>query len=248
MVAGRRFQFRPVLTLCAGLGLAVLIALGVWQLHRLEWKQALIAKIEARVAEAPIPFEKAFARAEAGEDMEYTPVSLSGRIGLPDLAFVFGTYNSEAGGFVFAPVTSRTGDIIYVNLGFMPQRVLTEGDRTAHIEDGPDIAFEGLFRYPEKPAPPASWFRPTGQSVDGLWFTRDPAQFAEAAGHAAPGYYIDRFAVEGADWPKGGSTRLEFRNNHLDYALTWFGLAAVLLAVWLILSLPKKVSSNNFEK
>lgn len=241
MFAGRRFQFRPVLTLCAGLGLAVLVSLGLWQLHRLEWKRALIAKVEARVAAAPVPYEDALARAQAGEDMEYTPVSLRGALLADRSASVFGMLEATAGVYVFAPVRVDGDDYVYVNLGFVLQTA------SAPIGNGA-VELEGLLRYAEKPSPPASWFQPNGKSADGLWFVRDPKRFADEAGLAASGFYIDRFAAEGGGWPKGGTTRLDFRNNHLDYALTWFGLAAVLFAVWLIFSLPKYNSSNNFKK
>lgn len=234
MTAGRRFHVRPGVTIAAALALGVLVALGSWQVKRLEWKQELIARVEARVNAAPIPFAEAVRRAEAGETMEYAPVILRGRMGEAGIAKVFGSYEGEAGVYVFVPVTAGDGGTVYVNEGFAPQAMRD----SLRLEAG-EQTVTGLLRYAEKPAPPASWFQTTGKSADGLWFVRDPRAFAAEAGIAASPFYIDRYAVEGRDWPKGGTTRLEFSNRHLEYALTWYGLAAALLGVWIAFSLKK---------
>ncbi len=245
MLAGlfhnRRFQFRPVLTAFSLAGLGLLISLGFWQLKRLEWKESLIAKVEARAKAPPIAFQAARARAEAGEDMEYTPVKLTGRWRQNSDAMVFGSYEGMAGIYLFTPVQSvGADDLVYVNLGFVPQiHAGPDSVMPGNINSG-TTTITGLFRYTEEASPPASWFQSTEQSPDGLWFVRDPIRFAAAAQIEASPYYIDSFARDGADWPKGGTTRLDFRNNHLDYALTWFGLGAALCGVWLAFSLPKR--------
>lgn len=239
MIAGRRFQFRPGLTLCVALGLAVLVGLGVWQLQRLQWKRALIAEVETRMADAPIPFAEAVARAEAGEKMDYAPVTLAGTWRVGGGARVFGTYDGAPGVYVFDPLNAAAVGAVYVNLGFLPQGM------DAAAETGA-AEIVGLFRSAEHLSPPASWFRSAAPTPDGLWFVRDPRLFAD--GFTTPPYYIDSFARDGARWPKGGTTRVEFRNQHLQYAFTWFGLAAGLLGVWLIFSLPKSEVSNNFKK
>jgi len=235
MFAGRRFYFRPVLTVFALAGLALLVALGNWQLHRLEWKRELVAKTEARVGAGPIPFVDALRRAQAGEDMEYTPVHVSGEFSRHGRTDVFGAYDGAPGVFVFRLLKAE-GGAVYVNRGFAPQNWLERGGNEAPLAGG---LVEGLFRTAERPAPPASWFRPAEQSVDGLWLVRNPQKFAAAAGIDAPPFYIDSFASHGAEWPRGGTTRLDFNNRHLEYALTWYGLAATLFGVWAVFSLPK---------
>ncbi|MHA7872336.1 MAG: SURF1 family protein [Hyphococcus sp.] len=237
MIANKRFRFRPILTIWAVIGLAVLVSLGSWQLHRLEWKNALIDKVEARVDAPPIAFAEAVARAAAGEDMEYAPVRVTGRARLERPAKVFGSYEARPGHFFFAPVATGDGAHVYVNLGFTPQALERPPDLTAVLPADEARSFTGLLRKAEIPAPPASWFRPRAQSADGFWFVRDPLLFAAEAGLQTPAYYIDSFAIEGVDWPKGGTTRLQFNNRHLEYALTWFGLAAALFGVWVAFSL-----------
>jgi len=237
MFAGRRFYFRPVLTGFGLAGLVLLIALGNWQLHRLEWKRELVAKTEARVGAASIPFADALGRAEAGEDMEYTPVRIRGEFSHREHADVFGAYDGAPGVFVFTLLNAE-GAAVYVNRGFAPQSRLAQGGNEAPPGAGP-VEVAGLFRAAERPTPPASWFRSTAQSADGLWLVRNPQKFAKAAGIDTPPFYIDSFAVSGAEWPKGGTTRLDFNNRHLEYALTWYGLAATLFGVWAVFSLPK---------
>ncbi|WP_375201444.1 SURF1 family protein [Hyphococcus sp.] len=232
-----RFPFRPLLTVVSVIALALLVTLGSWQMRRLEWKQSLIAQVEARVDAAPIPFAEAVRRAAAGETMEYMPVTIAGRVKGQNEARVFGTYDGAPGVYIFAPVETGAGPV-YVNRGFAPQENL---DVPCFCDDdAEEEIITGLFRTAEKPSPPASWFQPKGKSVDGLWYIRDPKAFAADAGLNAPAYYIDQSAVDGRDWPKGGTTRLDFNNRHLEYALTWFGLAATLAGVWVAFSLKKR--------
>lgn len=241
LLAGRKFHFKPLLTVCVVLALGVLIALGNWQLHRLEWKQDLVAKVEARVGADPIAFEEAVRRARLGEDMEYTPVVLEGWVDASREARVFGSYDARAGAYIFAPVTRSAqtpeGALVYVNFGFAPQQRAPE-ELTYASDRAPQITM-GLLRYAERPTPPASWFRPQGQTADGLWYVRDPAKFAVASNAVVSPYYVDQSAVADRQWPKAGTTRLAFNNRHLDYALTWYGLALTLVGVWVVFSFRK---------
>lgn len=242
MFSNRKFEFRPVLTICAALGMAMLIALGSWQVKRLQWKLSLIEKVEQRLGAAPLAFDDAVARAEAGEDMEYVPVHLAvnAQSNSSSSAKVFGAYEAVPGYFYFAPLNAKGGHNVYVNFGFVPQSETEIDFPDTTLNTGITFEVVGLFRSAEKMSPPASWFRSVEQSVDGLWFVRDPTRFAESAGVTTVPFYIDSFAIEGRDWPKGGTTRLDFNNRHLEYALTWYGLAATLMGVWLAFSLPKR--------
>ena len=105
-------QFRPVLTICAAAGLAILIALGTWQLQRRAWKLDLIAQTEARLADDPIPFDEAVARARAGENMEYAPVAIDGAYLHEDAARVFGTFAGTPGAYLFTPLERKENDIV----------------------------------------------------------------------------------------------------------------------------------------
>ncbi|WP_425410801.1 SURF1 family protein [Hyphococcus sp.] len=234
-MATYRFQFRPVLTMCVMLALGLLVSLGIWQLQRLEWKRDLISKVDARISAEPIPFSEAERRANSGEDMRYTPVSLAGVLDFDNTAIVFGANDGRVGAFYFTPLKIAECEFIYVNRGFAPQSI-----NPAPVAESSGPSVTGLFRYAERLAPPASWFRSREQSGDGLWFVRDPTLFAEKAGIATAAYYIDQFAVPERQWPQGGTTRIDFSNRHFEYALTWFGLGVALIGVWCAFSLQKQ--------
>lgn len=240
MFANRRFQFHPILTIVAAFAFLFLLSLGNWQLKRLAWKQDLIAKVEASQGADPIAFEDAVMRAEAGENMEYMPVTFTGRVHFDKPATVFGSYEGVAGIYFFAPVAPSKGQFVYVNQGFVSQEVASQGLPMTRLSETPVNNISGLFRYAEQPAPPSSWLLPSTPPEDGLWLVRDPTKFAAAAKIEAQPYYVDSFAIDGVDWPKGGTTRLDFSNRHLDYALTWFAAAAAMIGVCVAFSLQKR--------
>lgn len=230
-----KFEFRPALTAATLAALAVLCSLGAWQLQRLEWKKALIAKTEARLAAAPIPLDDALERAAAGEDLEYQPVFAVGEIRKEGSARVFSVHEGKAGALIFAPFVTA-GRIIYVNRGFVPQ------DHAQALQPASgETRVEGLFRRAEEKKGFERTFAPEDQPADNLYFSRDPLIFAAAQGLGVPPYYIDSFARDHeGPWPKGGLTRVEFSNRHLEYALTWFGLAGALVGVYLAFSLRRR--------
>ena len=228
-----RFRFRPALTAASLAALALLCALGTWQLQRLQWKNALVAKTQARLSSAPIALSEALARASAGEDMEYQPVVADGMFRHEQAARVFSAHEGRPGVLIFTPLETD-GGLIYVNRGFVPQDLAG-----AAVEEGTAarVRVEGLFRNAERKKGFERTFAAKDQPSDNLYFLRDPRVFASAAGSDAPPFYIDSFARNGeAEWPKGGLTRVEFANRHLEYALTWFGLAGALAGVYLAFS------------
>lgn len=231
-----KFYFRPALAATTVVALAILVGLGTWQLHRLQWKIALIAKTQARLAAAPIPLAEALARASAGEDMEYQPVVADGMFRHEQAARVFSAQEGKPGVLIFTPLETG-GGVIYVNRGFVPQDLTG-----AAVEEGTAarVRVEGLFRNAEEKKGFEATFAAKDQPSDNLYFLRDPRVFAAATGAEAPPFYIDSFVREGeGEWPKGGLTRVEFPNRHLEYALTWFGLAGALAGVYIAFSLRR---------
>lgn len=235
------FRFRPALALCTLAGLAVLVSLGTWQLKRLEWKRALIARVDARVHSAPIPLAEALSRAADGENMEYQPVRVRGAYVDGLSVRVFGTYAGAAGFYVFTPLkTANSGGApyVFINRGFVPQSIPESELAKGRIKSETEV--EGLLRAPEMSGGPFAFLRPKDQPQDDLYFRRDPVQFAAAKSIAAASSYIDGSGRENpAAWPKGGTTAVEFPNRHLEYALTWFGLAAALAGVYVAFSIRR---------
>ena len=238
------FIFRPGLSIAVAIALAILCSLGVWQLKRLEWKRGVIAAMSERLTSTPISFDEALERAIAGENMEYQPVFLNGVYAHDLESRVFGTYDGAAGVYVFAPLDTddpQTGGrrFIYVNRGFAPQD-FRDPETRADAQIVGDARIEGLFRGAEKKRGLEALLAPADQPEDNLYFLRDPKILAARYGFDAPAFYVDSSGAESAArWPKGGLTRIDIPNRHFEYALTWFGLAAALVCVFLIFSMKR---------
>ena len=220
-------------------GIAVLVSLGVWQLHRLAWKAALIARVEAGLTAAPVPAPgpEEWASLDLAE-AEYQPVSVTGRYLNGDEIFVNETLTGPRGPlggygfFVVTPLKADEGWIVYVNRGFVPRDRKSPDTRQRGLIEG-ETTVIGPLRQPRRRA----WFMPGDRVAHNEWFSRDPALFAEAQGRStatvAP-YLIDaRFEPTlSGGLPQGGETIISFPNNHLQYALIWFGLALGLAGVF----------------
>lgn len=225
-------------TVGTALGLALLLGLGTWQLQRLAWKTALLATIAARTTAVPVPLPP---RA-AWEQLDpaaygYRHVVLTGVFDHEAEARVFRPLAEPRGRFsgvgdlILTPFRLSGGGTVIVNRGFVPEERLDPATRAAGQIEGA-VTLTGLMREPESRNP----FTPADQPQDRLWFTRDPASIATALhlGEVAP-FTIDQDAspVPGG-LPQGGETVLAIPNSHLSYALTWFGLALGLIAVYAV--------------
>ena len=221
--------------LAALVGVAVLVALGVWQLQRLAWKEALIARVEARahrLAE-PLPPEASWHDLRP-EDYEFRHVRVSGRYLNEREVYAFTSLSEPKGPFrgpgywVFTPLVLADGSAVFVNRGFVPMDRVDPATRAGGQVAGP-VEVTGLMRAPDR----ASLFTPVPDAARKIFFLRDPAAMARAVGLArvAP-FYVDAAESGPGGLPQGGETRLSFPNPHLGYALTWFGLAAALILVF----------------
>ena len=214
-------------------GFAILCGLGLWQLRRLEWKLEIISRIEARMkAQAePLP-PSALWPALAGGDYEYKRVRVRGVFEHDMESFVFRASGAGAPGpgfHVLTPLRLADGSHVIVNRGFVPEALRDRAKRTAGQIAG-ETRITGFLRAPEE----RNNFTPADRPTEQTWYTRDPIAIARALQleRAAP-FVIDADATPNrGGWPKGGATVVTIRNDHLSYALTWFGLAATLLAIF----------------
>jgi surfeit locus 1 family protein len=228
------------LGVCALLLFAGLVALGTWQLQRLQWKVALIERVEQRVHAAPVPAPGPERWPQvAAESDEYRRVSVSGTF-LYDLTTrVQATTDLGSGYWLLTPMRTSGGYVVLVNRGFIP---LSAADRdfrsgTADANDGQTaISVTGLLRVSE---PGGAFLRYNDPAAD-RWYSRDVQAIAAARGlsNVAP-YFVDAEAAQepaGANAPVGGLTVISFNNNHLVYALTWYALALMVGGgfVWLV--------------
>jgi surfeit locus 1 family protein len=214
---------RAALIAAAALLFAGFAALGTWQVQRLSWKLDLIERVEQRVHAAPVEAPAGPVTAAADE---YRHVVLHGRFLHAHETLVQAVTEQGPGWWLVTPLRQADGRSVLVNRGF----ITTESKALAARPDG-DLTVTGLLRLTE----PRGGFLRHNDPAAGRWFSRDVAAIAAARGlsGAAP-YFVDADAGTDA-WPVGGLTVVRFHNNHLVYALTWFGLAAMVAgAAWML--------------
>jgi surfeit locus 1 family protein len=223
---------RIVLVLCVLAGTAVLCGLGVWQLQRLGQKEALIAKVAERLKATPIPLSEAQARHGRGEDIEYLPVSVSGVFDHGNELYYFATHKGKSGWYVYTPLKLAGGRLMLVNRGFVPMERRDVATRLEGQISG-EQAFIGLARM--APAAKPNTFVPDNNAQDRNFYWKSIAEMALVAGiepDALVPFFVDVGPVPvPGGFPVGGVTLVSFPNNHLGYAITWFGLAAACAGV-----------------
>lgn len=224
-----------VLTAFAAVALAILLALGFWQLERKAWKEGIVAQIEARAYGTPaaLPSEAAWPGFDR-DALDYQRVTLTGTFEHDAEALVHGFVGQGRGTvlqgfFVMTPLRLADGSRVLVNRGIVPTELAAPASRAQGQVPGV-VTVTGLLRAPER----RGYFTPPDEPERNRFFTRDPATIAASKGltRVAP-FYVDADATANpGGWPRGGGTELSIRNNHLEYALTWFGLALGLLGVY----------------
>jgi len=228
-----------ILVGCMALLFAALVALGTWQVYRLQWKEGLIARVNERLSAEPIALEVALRVSDI--DLEYTPVSLTGEFVQNCEVYEFTTHEGASGWNVFAPLqlaegqTPETANMIMINRGFVPYDRRDPSLRSESLPSG-QVSITGLLRSPLA-AKPGSFVN-DNDSKAGTYFWRDIGAMAASCGVGSASLvpvYVDagipgEAAVVG-DLPIPGTTIVSFPNNHLQYAVTWYGLALALLGV-----------------
>lgn len=212
---------RLVAPLLVGLaGVVVLVWLGVWQLQRLEWKQAILAEIDARLAAAPV----AVPTAPDPEADRYLRVRTEGTI-LPGEIHVYtGGPSGGVGYRVIAPLALADGRRILLDRGFVPI-----ADKDTARPAGP-VTVTGNLVWPDD-GPPAP------DRAKNIWTGRDVPLMAADLGTEP--VLVVAATAEPAGGPVPIPVTVSIPNDHLGYAITWFGLAAVwtlmtLLWLWRI--------------
>ncbi|MAS14892.1 MAG: cytochrome c oxidase assembly protein [Nitratireductor sp.] len=213
--------------------LACLLALGTWQVQRLQWKEALLAQIEARINAEPADLasiERVYA--ETG-DVEYRPVRVAGAFRHAGERHYFATWKGQSGYFVHTPLRLEDGRFIFVNRGFVPfDRKEAEMRAEGQIVGG--VRISGLARngLEEKP----SFIVPDNDISKNIFYWKDIETMARTAGlpdtaRVLPFYVDADDAPNPGGLPVGGVTRIDLPNSHLQYAITWYGLALALCGV-----------------
>lgn len=213
--------------------LAVLLGLGTWQMQRLAWKENLIEMTRERSAGEPLGLPDVLAVWEKEGDVAYVPVKLTGTFNHKLESFYFNTYEGTSGWNVYTPLILSDGTIAVVNRGFTPDAMRDASKRTESMVEG-EVEIIGLARNPilEKP----NSLIPDNQLKKREFYWKDFSDMAKLARGESQSpvipFFIDAGKSEAYNgYPLGGTTRMSFPNNHLQYALTWYGLALALIGV-----------------
>jgi cytochrome oxidase assembly protein ShyY1 len=223
---------------------ALLVGLGVWQLQRRVEKHALIAALTERLTAVPgsLPQPSQWSALTPDRD-EFRRVSFTATYQSRLDAMVYSSGSairddiSGPGTWAFIPARLADGEIVAVNAGFMPNTMQDrdQQDRAvARLITNEPVMLTGYIRFPEA----AGVLTPAQDRAKRLWFTRDHLAMAQALGwnKVAP-FYIDLEApVPLSGIPKPGPLQVHLKDDHLQYAITWFGLAGAVViafAVWL---------------
>ncbi|MBY6048137.1 SURF1 family protein [Vannielia litorea] len=210
-----RYLFPAILGIC---GIAILVSLGTWQLRRLAWKEAMLAEIDARITATPV----AVPAAPDPEADRYLLVEAEGDLGGEGLMVLASIKQVGAIHRFITTLTTLEGRVLLVDLGY---RRIVSAD--ASVPEGA-VRLTGNLHWPEEidsytPAPDGT-----------LWFARDVPAMAEALG-AEPVLIVTRDVTPGSSITPLPVSSAGIPNDHLEYALTWFGLALVWLGMTLFL-------------
>ncbi|MCL4767964.1 MAG: SURF1 family protein [Hyphomicrobiaceae bacterium] len=249
-------------TVAALAALAVLVGLGSWQWQRKTWKEELIATIAARASAEPLLPERWSSLAcrplgEAGlaESCEFTTVRLIGRFDHAGERHVFtnaprGAVPGGPGYWVLTPFDRAAGDArLYVNRGFVPEARKDPQTRPDGQVSG-EIEIIGQIRTAEQRGP----FTGAATPAANIWFLRHPrellgasdasaAELARWQGKGPSGldFYVDQISpVPPGGLPAPRASRIEIPNRHLEYALTWWGLALTLVGIFAAFVLSRR--------
>jgi len=207
---------RMIVPLLIGLlGGAILISLGVWQVNRLQWKQGVLADIAARIVAAPVDLP---ATPDPQAD-RYLPVTVTGRFTGDHLDVLVSRKQIGAGVRVIEAFETQDGRRILVDRGFVTD------DARANPRESGAATVEGNLHWPDE----TDSYTPPPDPRTGLWFARDVAAMAQAL-DTEPTFIVARRPTGGEIEPMPVDTS-GIPNDHMNYAITWFSLAAVWLGM-----------------
>jgi surfeit locus 1 family protein len=203
------------------------MALGIWQVQRLDWKQGIIADIEARIAAEPVPLPDAPAPLRDA----YLPVEVTGVLGGEHLKVLVSRKGAGAGYRIIRPMTLASGRVL-VDMGFVP----VAQAESLRFEEGAEITVVGNLQWPQE----TDGFTPEPDRASNIWFARDVEAMAGTL-DSRPVLVVRREAGAEDDpvSPMPVDTSA-IPNDHLQYAITWFSLAAIwtLMTVYFLSRRP----------
>ncbi len=203
----------------ATIGLVILCGLGTWQLERLAWKEDLIARLTTRMAQPPVPLAEALQRFADHQDVEYLKVLAKGELDTAHPLYKQTVFYGQGGWEGLVPFRSDGGSEVLVDLGAID----------AHgLAPKPMSEVQGVIRLHNLGR---GYFDSNNNVAANEWFWWDVPAMQKAAGmkEGAPAFILQALGNESGF--QAAPPKVELHNNHLGYAITWFGLAAALVGV-----------------
>ena len=212
--------------------LAALLALGTWQVQRLAWKEQLLSDIAERRGAAPVSIEAIEAILGQGGDVEYRPVTVTGTFANNRERHFVATWHGRTGYYVYTPLALADGRFVFVNRGFVPfENKEPEMRKQGQLTGQQTVTGLARMQLDGKP----SSIVPDNDLAKNIFYWKDLGTMASTVG--IPAERLVPFFIDADDKPNpkgmpiGGVTQFDLPNNHLQYAVTWYGLALALLAV-----------------
>ena len=221
--------FRPRLwpTLIAAPVLLVLLGLGTWQVQRLQWKEALIAERDAAMAAPPV----VLTADNAAELPRFRHATATGTF-LHDRELHYGprVFNGAVGLYVLTPLRLADGGLLLVNRGWVPEAARDPARRLQGQVEG-EVSVTGVVMAYDPP----NAFTPSNDPAANRWYAINLPAMSEAVGAPLlPAILAADAAPVAGGLPVGGRGRPELRNQHLQYAVTWYALAVVLVVIYVL--------------
>lgn len=216
------------------LGLGILLKLGFWQVERLAWKEDILARIETNMSAPAL----ALSANLNDPNLEYSRVCTEGEFLHDKELYVFASNQQGVGGtHIYTPLRLKRGDHVIVNRGWVPNALKDPETRLQGLVGGIQKIC-GVLRFDRT----KSYFTPENSPAENRWFTPIVEEMGRAAGLEAPyPFFLEADDTENpGGYPIGGQTFINIPNNHLGYAITWFGLALALLGVFTIFVYSQK--------
>jgi surfeit locus 1 family protein len=215
------------------IAVAVLIGLGGWQLERLQWKNHLLAELEAEYSKDPgrVRLTRDDIRAVASGKAMLRRGSITGRyLHNHEMRLRASYYKGESGVDILTPFQVKGHKtLLLVNRGWAPPDKADPADRPKSRVRGTMSITGTLMR-----AEGHVIGTPDNKPEKGQWYYAAPEQMAEAQGlsHVAPVIFRVEAEPSPGTYPKARTERPRPHNRHLYYAIFWFTMAAVLLVVF----------------
>ncbi len=229
-----KFQATWGATLSTMLMLLILVAMGSWQVERLEWKTNFLAEISAQMEKPPVPLPE---KMDVLSDWQYRRVTLAGRF-LHDKGFLLKprTLDGVNGYHMVVPFERASGGIVFVNRGWISEALMDKAGYPAGL-----LQIEGVVQIPRK----TRW-TPENRPDKKDWYWADIPAMAQSAGLGAVAPVIVNVADrQPGVWPAGGKVQLDIPNDHRQYAIFWYTMALVLLVIYVLRALVKVEEKNG---